>query len=276
MNGMSTVQRTAAVPLGGTVTMDQVLSVAPVKEVVVVNGARPAPVSSPAGAFNLRAEQFTLMPVAPHAVRSRRARAGPDRQHAEQQPGHHRRRLRLRQRVPDGRRRHQRQRARPAEQPLHRGRDPGTAGADVGHLRRVRPLQRRRRQRDHEERRQPVLGRVPLELHQPGLGRGDAVREERRHDPRQQAVADLRNHAGRSAGARPRVVLRRRADRADDHAGHVCADAHPVHEPQRQHALRRQGDRHASPAATRCRARSSTTARIWCSRPSAAASIPRR
>jgi hypothetical protein len=64
MNGMSTVQRTAAIPLGGTVTMDQMLSLAPVKEVVVVNGARPAPVSSPAGAFNLRAEQFTLMPVA--------------------------------------------------------------------------------------------------------------------------------------------------------------------------------------------------------------------
>src|SRR4030095_4007776 len=61
---MSPVQRTAAVPLGGTVTMDQVLSVAPVNEVVVVNGARPAPVSSPAGAVNLRAEQFTLMPVA--------------------------------------------------------------------------------------------------------------------------------------------------------------------------------------------------------------------
>jgi hypothetical protein len=64
MDGMSTVQRTAAIPLGGAVTMDQMLSLAPVKEVVVVNGARPAPVSSPAGAFNLRAEQFTLMPVA--------------------------------------------------------------------------------------------------------------------------------------------------------------------------------------------------------------------
>jgi len=64
MDGMSSVQRTAVVPLGGAVTMDQVLSVAPVKEVVVVNGARPAPVSSPAGAFNVRAEQFSLMPVA--------------------------------------------------------------------------------------------------------------------------------------------------------------------------------------------------------------------
>ena len=64
LEGMSTVQRTARVPLGGTVTMDQVLSVAPVTEVVVVNGARPAPVSSPTGAFNVPAEQFSLMPVA--------------------------------------------------------------------------------------------------------------------------------------------------------------------------------------------------------------------
>src|SRR5688500_13397689 len=58
MDGMSTVERTAAVPLGGAVTMDQILSVRPVNEVVVVKGARPAPVSSPAGAFNLRSEQF--------------------------------------------------------------------------------------------------------------------------------------------------------------------------------------------------------------------------
>jgi hypothetical protein len=64
MDGMSTVERTAAVPLGGAVIMDQVLAVRPVNEVVVVKGARPAPVSSPAGAFNLRSEQFTLMPTA--------------------------------------------------------------------------------------------------------------------------------------------------------------------------------------------------------------------
>src|SRR5688500_17503887 len=64
MDGMSSVQRSAVVPLGGAVTMDLVLSLAPVNEIVVVNGARPAPVSSPAGAFNVRAEQFSLMPVA--------------------------------------------------------------------------------------------------------------------------------------------------------------------------------------------------------------------
>ena len=64
MAGMSTVERRAAIPLGGAVTMDQALAIAPVSEVVVVRGATPAPVTSPAGAFNLRAEQFSLMPMA--------------------------------------------------------------------------------------------------------------------------------------------------------------------------------------------------------------------
>jgi hypothetical protein len=63
MTGMSTVERGASVPLGAAVTMDQMLSIAPVAEVVVVKGAKPAPVSSPAGAFNLRADQFSLMPT---------------------------------------------------------------------------------------------------------------------------------------------------------------------------------------------------------------------
>ena len=43
--------------------------------------------------------------------------------------------------------------------------------------RRVRPLRRRRRQRDHAQRRQPVLGRVPHQPDQRGVERGDAVRE---------------------------------------------------------------------------------------------------
>jgi hypothetical protein len=64
MHGMSAVERPASVPLGGVVTMDQMLSIAPVAEVVVVHGARPAPVSSPAGAFNVRSDEFMLMPTA--------------------------------------------------------------------------------------------------------------------------------------------------------------------------------------------------------------------
>ena len=64
MEGMSTVERQAAIPLGGTVNMDQQLSIAPVNEVVVVEGARPAPVTSPSGAFNIRSEQFSILPAA--------------------------------------------------------------------------------------------------------------------------------------------------------------------------------------------------------------------
>ena len=64
MPGMSTVERRASIPLGGAVTMDQALAIAPVSEVVVVTGARPAPVTSPTGTFNVRAEQFTLLPTA--------------------------------------------------------------------------------------------------------------------------------------------------------------------------------------------------------------------
>ena len=69
----------------------------------------------------------------------------------------HRRRVRLRQRLPDQRRRRQRQPLRHATEPLHRGRDRGDAGADVGHLGRIRALLRRRRQRRHQERRRHLL-----------------------------------------------------------------------------------------------------------------------
>ena len=68
--------------------------------------------------------------------------------------------LRLRQRLHGERRRRQRQPVRAPAEPVHRGRDPGDAGADLGHLGRVRPVLRRRRQRDHQERRQHVLGQL--------------------------------------------------------------------------------------------------------------------
>lgn len=70
MDGMSTIERHARVSLGGLVSMDQSLSIAPVAELVVVHGARPAAVSSPAGTFNLRSDQFALLPTArtPYSV----------------------------------------------------------------------------------------------------------------------------------------------------------------------------------------------------------------
>jgi hypothetical protein len=63
MNGMSSVRRHGAVPLGADVTMDQTLALAPVQEVVDVRGATPPPVSSPAGAFNVRAAEVNLLPM---------------------------------------------------------------------------------------------------------------------------------------------------------------------------------------------------------------------
>ena len=48
-----------------------------------------------------------------------------------------------------------------AKQSLHRGRGRRDADPDVRHFRRVRPLQRRRRERRHQAWRQPVLGQLP-------------------------------------------------------------------------------------------------------------------
>jgi hypothetical protein len=63
MTGMSSVERRAAISLGGEATMDQQLAVAPVREVVEVRGARPAAVASPTGAFNLRTAETSLLPA---------------------------------------------------------------------------------------------------------------------------------------------------------------------------------------------------------------------
>jgi hypothetical protein len=62
-DAMSTVTRRVDVPLGAAVVADQQLMLAPVTDRVEVRGAQPAPVSSPAGAVNLRADQLNLLPV---------------------------------------------------------------------------------------------------------------------------------------------------------------------------------------------------------------------
>jgi hypothetical protein len=63
MSGMTSVERRASISLGGEIRMDQQLSVVPVREIVIVRGAKPAAVASPTGAFNLRASETTLMPA---------------------------------------------------------------------------------------------------------------------------------------------------------------------------------------------------------------------
>lgn len=63
LDGMTTIERRAQVPLGSLVTVDQALAIAPVKETVEVRGAIPPAVSSPAGAFNMRVEQYSRLPM---------------------------------------------------------------------------------------------------------------------------------------------------------------------------------------------------------------------
>ena len=62
MSGMSSVERHARISLGGEVTIDQQLTLEPVREVIDVRGATPSAVASPTGAFNLRASDTTLLP----------------------------------------------------------------------------------------------------------------------------------------------------------------------------------------------------------------------
>ena len=76
----------------------------------------------------ITAAEITVLPVGRTPFLLAETAAGADRQYAERGSGHDVRFARLRQRVPDERRRHQRQRARHRQQSVHRGRDPGSAG----------------------------------------------------------------------------------------------------------------------------------------------------
>ena len=109
------------------------------------------------------------------------------------------------------RRRHQRQPVRQPRQPLHRGRDRGDAGADIGHLRRIRPLLGRRRQRGHQARRQQVLRQLPHRTSPTPNGRDETPFEERRTRPVQDKLRKCSGHVRRAGPAQQAVVLRRRA-----------------------------------------------------------------
>ena len=113
----------------------------------------------------------------------------------------------VREPVPGERRDREREPARSAARSLHRGRDPGDDGRDGRRLGRVRPLRRRRRQRDHEVGRQSVLGLAARHAQQRQLARADAVC--RRLEARQDA-ADLRVHARRTGDEGSSLVLHRR------------------------------------------------------------------
>ena len=112
----------------------------------------------------------------PDAVRHRRDSARPEHQHAERRAAGDQRLVRLRQRLPDGRRRHERQSVRHLERALRRRRNRGDAGAHLWDLRRVRAVLGGRHQRYYQERRKCVLGQLAHELRQADLGRAQPVR----------------------------------------------------------------------------------------------------
>lgn len=63
LDGMATVERTGDVALGAVLTVDQVMEIASLAEIVEVNAALPPPASSPVGGFNLKTEQYTRLPL---------------------------------------------------------------------------------------------------------------------------------------------------------------------------------------------------------------------
>ena len=81
---------------------------------------------------------------------------------------------------------------------------------------------------------------------------------------------------GRPAAARPRVVLRRLAVERTTTQGTFAQTRIPFTSRNDNTRYEGQADRQHRHGTTPCRERSSTTAPIWCNRPSAAASIRRR
>ena len=172
----------------------------------------------------------------------------------------------LRESLSRQRRDGEREPARAGARSLHRRRDSGDDDRDRRHLGRIRPLRRRRRERDHQIGRQPVFGFAARHAQQRQLARADAVcrRLEARQGP-----ADLRYTLGRTGHEGSPVVLygrpaseRRRAAHAGHHQravrllepapslrgeGHLLGDVRPP--PRRRlHALGGSADqRHVQP-----------------------------
>ena len=180
LSGFATVTQTLTIALGLPTEFQAKLQPAGVTESVSVVGETTSTLVTPVWRGQLQRDRGRHAGHRPHARRHRRARARPHREHAEQRPGlASSGALRLRQRVPAQRRRHQRQPVRHPRQPVHRGRHRGDADPHLRHLRRVRALLRRRGQRHHQERRQPFSGQLPHRPRQPRVARRDAVREGR-------------------------------------------------------------------------------------------------
>ena len=171
LSGFGTVNRTSTVPLGLVVVNDVSMRPAGVAETVQVTGDLPAPIATPVVGINFKQRRDRQPGDAADDSRHRAALARRQREFAEREPAGHQRRVRVRQRVHGQRRRRQRQPVRDTAESLHRGRDRGDAGADVRHLGGIRPVHRRRGQRDHQERRQQFFGQRPDQFPEQRSGR---------------------------------------------------------------------------------------------------------
>ena len=188
-----------------------------VTETVQVVADAPVPIATPVVGMNFKQPEIESAGDAAHAAGHRAALAGGDRKLAERESDRHQRRVRVRQRLPGQRRRRQRQRAGAAAEPVHRGRHRGNTGAHVGHLGGIRPLQRRRDQRHHQERRQHVFGQRAGQLPESVVDDRDAVRSVEAGSRSSTPTICSRSTRGRSAarssgiacGSSRRAVTRR-------------------------------------------------------------------
>ncbi len=204
LSGFATVNQNTNVPLGGIIQQNVTMRTAGLTETVQVVAESPAPIATPVVGINIKHEEIEQLATAAHAAGDRDVVAGAQRAVAQRRPAGDQRRVRVRQHLHGQRRRRERQPVRQPAEPLHRGRDRGDAGADLRHLGRVRPVRRRRRQRDHEKRRQQVLWERPRELPQPVLVDRDAVRgAEQRQRGR---TSTSRRTKARSAVRSPRTT----------------------------------------------------------------------
>ena len=169
------IRHDVAVTLGGTADVHATLPVATQTEIVTVTAEAPSVLATTTTGRNFTKAAIDALPVGrrPTDVAELAPGLTANTFNAGQLAigGA----LRLRQPVHGERRRHQRQRLRHAEQPVHRRRRPGSLGADRRRARVVRPLLRRRRQRRHAKRRQHVQRQLPPEPEQPGVDQGDAA-----------------------------------------------------------------------------------------------------
>ena len=114
LNGFTTGKQSVTVSLGLPAELKVQMQPAGVTESIQVVGRTDSALVTPAGSANYSATEIDTLATGRTIAAIAEARAGPDHEHAERRSGDDFGRVRLRQRVPGRRRRHQRQ---PVRQP---------------------------------------------------------------------------------------------------------------------------------------------------------------